>query len=392
MRYLVGGGGDLLRRAPAEAVAALRHPQRAVREFTATAASIARFVRPVMTTKSPVMRERRLRWHFDTLDVPVDGLKAAAATVDGTLNDAYVAAIAGGFRRYHDRHGAIVEDLRISMPISVRHEDDAIGGNKITIVRFTVPVRLRTPAERTARIGELCRSARREPALGYGNWIAGVLNLLPVAVSGGMLKHVDLLASNVPGFPIRGVRRRCPHHGLLPLRPHLRVVGQHHPRVLRRNVQHRHQHRRGCGARPGRVEGVPARRVRRGAGARRRLIRGEHLRDPRALHVEAPRGKVEPPQFVEVPGHRCHLVPVGLRTPSVGKPLGFDEVAGQVALRSPIVVARIGEDAVFVVQLVQPKRWLDRSGAVSPQRRWRCRTGSRRGTDGRCARRRPRRR
>ena len=28
-----------------------------------------------------------------------------------------------------------------------------------------------------------------------------MFNLLPVAVTGGMLKHVDLLASNVPGFP-----------------------------------------------------------------------------------------------------------------------------------------------------------------------------------------------
>lgn len=200
-RYLIGGGAALLRRVPAEAVAAARHPRRSISELAATTASIARFVRPVTTTKSPLMRERRLRWHYDTFDVPVAGLKAAAATVDGTLNDAYVAAIAGGFRHYHDQHGAIVEDLRVSMPISMRGDDDSVGGNRITIVRFTVPVRLKSPAERTQRIGELCRSAQGEPALGYANWIAGVLNLLPVAVTGGMLKHVDLLASNVPGFP-----------------------------------------------------------------------------------------------------------------------------------------------------------------------------------------------
>ena len=33
--------------------------------------------------------------------------------------------------------------------------------------------------------------------------IAGVLNLLPTGVAAGMLKHVDLLASNVPGFDRR---------------------------------------------------------------------------------------------------------------------------------------------------------------------------------------------
>ena len=29
-----------------------------------------------------------------------------------------------------------------------------------------------------------------------------MLNLLPVGVTGGMLRHVDLLASNVPGFDV----------------------------------------------------------------------------------------------------------------------------------------------------------------------------------------------
>ena len=42
---------------------------------------------------------------------------------------------------------------------------------------------------------------REEPALPYSEAVAGVLNLLPTAVTGGMLKHVDFLASNVPGFP-----------------------------------------------------------------------------------------------------------------------------------------------------------------------------------------------
>ncbi len=42
--------------------------------------------------------------------------------------------------------------------------------------------------------------ARREPALGHANLIAGALNILPGAVTGSMLKHIDLLASNVPGF------------------------------------------------------------------------------------------------------------------------------------------------------------------------------------------------
>jgi diacylglycerol O-acyltransferase len=41
---------------------------------------------------------------------------------------------------------------------------------------------------------------QRERSLEFTNAIAGSLNLLPRSVVGAMLKHVDFLASNVPGF------------------------------------------------------------------------------------------------------------------------------------------------------------------------------------------------
>jgi hypothetical protein len=42
--------------------------------------------------------------------------------------------------------------------------------------------------------------ARNEPSLAFTDVIAGTLNLLPSRVVGSMLKHVDFLASDVPGF------------------------------------------------------------------------------------------------------------------------------------------------------------------------------------------------
>ena len=200
VRQLAELGGDLARNTPGLVVGALRSPLRTVTEAARRVGSIAHFVQPVLRTSSPVMRERRLRWHYDTMDVPFDDLRSAALVVDGTLNDAFVAGIAGGFRRYHECHGARVDELHITMPISTRGGAGGVAGNRVTLVRFSVPVGIASPAERVARIGELCRSARHEPALGQANLIAGALNLLPAAVTGAMLKHVDLLASNVPGF------------------------------------------------------------------------------------------------------------------------------------------------------------------------------------------------
>ena len=51
-------------------------------------------------------------------------------------------------------------------------------------------------------IHELCIDARHEPAVAYTNAIAGALNVLPRSYVGGMLKHVDFLASNVPGINV----------------------------------------------------------------------------------------------------------------------------------------------------------------------------------------------
>jgi len=200
LRRAVGTGRDLLRSAPGGVARTLRDPIGAANEAMETARSVARFVRPATTTLSPVMTGRRLQWHYDVLDVPLEPLKAAARSAGGSLNDGFIGGVTGGLRRYHERHGASVENLRLTMPISIRTAADAEGGNKVTLVRFEVPVGIDDPAKRMAIIDELCAELRQERAIPHSNAIAGVLNLLPIAVTGGMLKHVDFLASNVPGF------------------------------------------------------------------------------------------------------------------------------------------------------------------------------------------------
>jgi hypothetical protein len=164
--------------------------------------SVIRTVQPVNTTLSPLMQKRRLSWHYETMSVPLDGLKRASHESGLTLNDAFLGAVSGGLLRYHDRFGAGVDELRLTMPISIRKPDDPVGGNRITLMRFKVPVGLRDPIARMHRIHELCIEARCEPAIDHTNTIAGALNVLPRAVVGSMLKHVDFLASNVPGIDV----------------------------------------------------------------------------------------------------------------------------------------------------------------------------------------------
>jgi WS/DGAT/MGAT family acyltransferase len=202
LRRLADLGAGALRAAPRAALGAVRDPLGAAARTVREARSLAHFVRPVTDTRSPVMRDRRLLRHFELLDVPVADLRAAGAAVGGNLNDAFVAGIAGGMRIYHQRHAACVAALRVTMPISVRADDDRLGGNRITLVRLDLPVGITDPRARLEKVHEICRAQRDEPALAHSEAVAAALNLLPVSVTGSMLHHTDLLASNVPGFDL----------------------------------------------------------------------------------------------------------------------------------------------------------------------------------------------
>jgi WS/DGAT/MGAT family acyltransferase len=168
----------------------------------ALARSVYRTAAPILGTMSPLMRERAMTRHIAMMEVSLDALKRAAKTVDGTVNDAYLAAVTGGLRRYHERHGVAVESLRVVMPINLRAEGDTGWGNKITLQRLTVPVGEPDAATRMRLLRRVTEAARREPSLPVTDAIAGALNMLPAGYVGGVLKHIDFLASNVPGTPV----------------------------------------------------------------------------------------------------------------------------------------------------------------------------------------------
>ena len=95
------------------------------------------------------MTGRSLSVHFDTLSIGLTEAKAAAKVVGGTLNDAFVAATAGGFHRYHQALGADAAELRMTMPINVRTEETSdLAGNQFVPARFPIPLDLEDPADR----------------------------------------------------------------------------------------------------------------------------------------------------------------------------------------------------------------------------------------------------
>jgi WS/DGAT/MGAT family acyltransferase len=172
-----------------------------------TAGSIVRMVSPATEPLSPLMTDRSLSVHFDTLQVPLGPMKQASKLVGGRLNDAFVGAVAGGLATYHRRMGLDVDELRMTMPINIRSSATAnLAGNQFAPARFAVPVGIKDPIARMNAVREIMEAQRREPALALTDALAGVLNRLPVTATtgifGAMLRGIDFITSNVPGPPV----------------------------------------------------------------------------------------------------------------------------------------------------------------------------------------------
>lgn len=187
-------------------VGAIQDPIGTATRAVRTTRSIARTLAPATRPMSPIMLGRGLGRRLEVFDVPLDDMRRIAKVTDASLNDVFVAAVIGGVRRYHERHGAAPIELRMTLPINLRQGDDDAGGNRFAPARFPVPTAIDDPRARIVAVGALVREWRAEPALQMTSTLAGILNRLPTATTtalfGGMLKCCDFVTSNVPGAPV----------------------------------------------------------------------------------------------------------------------------------------------------------------------------------------------
>jgi WS/DGAT/MGAT family acyltransferase len=181
-----------------------KRPDKTVTDAVRFGSSLRRVLGDSGAQPSPLLRGRSLTWRFLALDVAFADLRAAGKAVDASLNDAFLAALLGAFRRYHEQQGVPIDTMPVAIPISVRRKGDAAGGNRFAAGRLAGPVGIVNPAERMAAIRTQVRAARDEPALDGAALVAPVLSRLPGAVlaqlAGGMTKANDLQASNIPGI------------------------------------------------------------------------------------------------------------------------------------------------------------------------------------------------
>ncbi len=151
---------------------------------------------------SVLLAGRGLKRRAIALDVPLRDFKAAARHLGGSINDAYLAALAGALGRYHAALGTSVETVPMAIPINTRRDGDEVGGNHFAGAMLAAPVGEPDLVARMCAIRKSVRSARDEPALGATDELARLLVALPQEVTNRLGENVpapDIQASNVPG-------------------------------------------------------------------------------------------------------------------------------------------------------------------------------------------------
>jgi WS/DGAT/MGAT family acyltransferase len=154
---------------------------------------------------SPLWKQRSRHRHLEYVSVPLEPLKAAAKSVGGSINDAFIAGLTDAAVDYHRARGVDVDAFNTSFVLSTR-TDSKVGGNAFTPVLIQVSGEQRTPAERIREVHEATERARESASSGGGmSGLASVANLLPTSVvtkaARDQAAKIDFATSNLRGAP-----------------------------------------------------------------------------------------------------------------------------------------------------------------------------------------------
>jgi diacylglycerol O-acyltransferase / wax synthase len=113
---------------------------------------------PPTRFNEPIGPHRRVRY----LDLPLDEVKAAKVASGTKLNDIVLAVVAGGLRRYLDRHGELPDEPLVAfVPVSGRGGDSSgIEGNQTSMVHVELATDEADAASRLKRIAAASSEAK----------------------------------------------------------------------------------------------------------------------------------------------------------------------------------------------------------------------------------------
>ncbi len=164
---------------------------------------------PKTPLNGPIGPHRRVTW----ARIPLAELKEVKNALGGTVNDVFLATVAGALRRWLQARGVRTEGLEIrsAVPVSVRAEgDNAALGNQITVMVGRLPTYADDPAERLRIVTESMRGLKESKQALGAEVIVSIEEFAPPTIFARAsrlhfsTRAYNLLTTNVPGpqFPL----------------------------------------------------------------------------------------------------------------------------------------------------------------------------------------------
>lgn len=154
--------------------------------------------------RSPLWTDRSTERWFGRTALQLGEVKQAAHALGGTVNDLFVTGALGAAAQIHADAGLPVDELRVAIPISTRHDRSA-GGNSFTPAHALLPAAPMSVEERFQlvhdRLGRVKHGQRSVPI----DAAATAARLMPAAALTGFAARtagaIDFVCSNVRAAP-----------------------------------------------------------------------------------------------------------------------------------------------------------------------------------------------
>jgi WS/DGAT/MGAT family acyltransferase len=168
---------------------------------------------PASPVNVPIGPQRTLvRHRADMAEIRRAGRRprlAASATGNGhiTVNDVYLAAVAGALRTLALRRGDAPQPLKVMVPVNLRDEDEhgGDGGNRIAFSFVELPLHVATAEARLRRVHEATLAFKRSQRPAGSHAMLSALGWLPpplkdvAARFAASPRAYNVTISNIPG-------------------------------------------------------------------------------------------------------------------------------------------------------------------------------------------------
>ncbi len=196
------------------ALTALAHPEWALDRAREAAEGIGELIwaglnpAPETPLNVPIGPHRR----FVAVTNELEDFKTVKNAFGGTVNDVVLAVVAGALRSWLVSRGRRTEgvEMRALVPVSVRHEGEHDGGNRIVVMRGPLPVYISDPLNRLRFVSNAMDGLKESKQAVGAEVIAGAQNFAPPTILAQAsrlnfsTRLFNLIVTNVPGpqFPL----------------------------------------------------------------------------------------------------------------------------------------------------------------------------------------------